>query len=122
LLRDVLVQITVNAKQGIPISTAVARWTEHIERRTDHSRRRREGIKGLTVPYLILSDIKRLNLPVEDADHSRRTSEMFFPEDALLDRLEIKLATPKSPARPDYSRVGKSASAKRRKRGPADSG
>jgi hypothetical protein len=121
LPRDVLVQITANAKQGIPISTAVARWTEHIERRTDHGRRRREGIKGPTVPYLILSDIKRLNLPVEDADHGRRTSEMFFPEEAPLDRLKIKLATPKSPARPDYSRVGKSASAKKRKRGPADS-
>jgi hypothetical protein len=67
------------------------------------------------VPYLILSDIKRLNLPVEDADYSRRTSEMFFPKEALLDQLEIKLATPKSPARPDYSRVGKSASAKKRK-------
>jgi hypothetical protein len=74
------------------------------------------------VPYLILSDIKRLNLPVEDADHGRRTSEMFFPEDALLDRLEIKLATPKSPTRPDYSKVNKSALAKKRKRGPADSG
>jgi hypothetical protein len=117
----VLVQITANAKQGIPISTAVARWTEYIERRTDHGRRCREGIKGPTVPYLILSDIKRLNLLVEDADHSRRTSEMFFPEDALLDRLEIKLATPKSPARPDYSKVNKSASAKKCKRGPADS-
>ena len=117
-----LVQITANAKQGISISTAVARWTEHIERRTDHGRRRREGIKGPTVPYLILSDIKRLNLPVEDADHGRRTSEMFFPEDAPLDRLEIKLATPKSPARPDKTKASKSASAKRRKRGPADSG
>jgi hypothetical protein len=121
LLRDVLVQITANAKQGIPISTAVTRWTEHIERRTDYSRRRREGIKGPTVPYLMLSDIKRLNLPVEDSDYGRRTSEMFFPEDALLDRLEIKLATPKSSTRLDYSKVGKSALAKKRKRGPADS-
>jgi len=73
------------------------------------------------VPYLILSNIKRLNLLIKDADHSRHTSEMFFPKEALLDRLEIKLATPKSPARPDYSRVGKSASAKKCKRGPADS-
>jgi hypothetical protein len=73
------------------------------------------------VPYLILSDIKRLNLLVEDADHSRCTSEMFFPEDVLLDRLEIKLATPKSPARLDYSKVNKLALAKKRKRGPADS-
>jgi hypothetical protein len=73
------------------------------------------------VPYLILSDIKRLNLLVEDADYSRCTSKMFFPEEVLLDRLEIKLATPKLPARPDYSRVGKSALAKKRKRGPIDS-
>lgn len=120
--RDVLVQITANAKQGIPIDTAIARWTEHIARRTDHGRRRREGIKGPTVPHLILSDIKRLNLPVEDADHGRRTSEMFFPEDAPLDRLEIKLATMKSSARPDYSRAGQTASARKRKRGPAESG
>jgi hypothetical protein len=122
LPRDVLVQITANAKQGIPIATAIARWTEHIERRTDHGRRRREGINGPTAPHLILSDIKRLNLPVEDADHGRRTSDMFFPKDAPLDRLEIKLATSKSPTRPDYSKVSNSASAKKRKRGPADSG
>jgi hypothetical protein len=73
------------------------------------------------VPYLILSDIKCLNLLVEDTDYGRCTSEIFFPEDVLLDRLEIKLATPKSPARPDYSKVNKSASAKKRKRGLADS-
>jgi hypothetical protein len=46
---------------------------------------------------------------------------MFFPEDALLDRLEIKLATPKLPARPDYSKVNKSALAKKHKQGPVDS-
>jgi hypothetical protein len=121
--RDVLVQITANAKQGIPIATAITRWTEHIARRTDYGRRRREGIKGPTVPYLILSDIKRLNLPIEDADHGRRTSEIFFPEDAPLDRLEIKLATPKPSARPDYSKAGgQTISARKRKRGPAESG
>lgn len=85
LPRDVLVQITANAKQGIPIATAITRWTEHIARPTDHGRRRREGTKGPTVPHLILSDIKLLNLLVEDADHGRRTSDMFFPEDAPLD-------------------------------------
>jgi hypothetical protein len=73
------------------------------------------------VPYLILSDIKHLNLLVEDTDYSRRTSKMFFPKDILLDQLEIKLATPKSPARPDYSKVNKSVSAKKRKRGLVDS-
>jgi hypothetical protein len=73
------------------------------------------------VPYLILSDIKHLNLLVEDTDYSRRTSKMFFPEDTLLDQLEIKLATPKLPARPDYSKVNKSVSAKKRKRGLVDS-
>jgi hypothetical protein len=121
LPRDVLVQITANAKQGIPIATAITRWTEHISRRTDHGRRRREGIRGPTVPHLILSDIKRLNLPVEDADHSRRTSDVFFPGDAPLDRLEIKLGTPKSSARPDYSKAGQTASVKKRKRGPVES-
>jgi hypothetical protein len=121
LPRDVLVQITANAKQGIPIATAITRWTEHISRRTDHGRRRREGIRGPTVPHLILSDIKRLNLPVEDADHGRRTSDVFFPGDAPLDRLEIKLGTPKSSARPDYSKAGQTASVKKRKRGPVES-
>jgi hypothetical protein len=48
-------------------------------RRTDYNRCRREGIRGPTVPYLILSDIKRLNLPVEDADYSKHTSNVFFP-------------------------------------------
>jgi hypothetical protein len=58
------------------------------------------------VPRLILSDIKRLNLCVEDTDYSRRTSNVFFPKDVLLDRLEIKLGTPKLLARPDYSKIG----------------
>jgi hypothetical protein len=121
LPRDVLVQITANAKQGIPVATAITRWTEHIARRTDHGRRRREGIRGPTVPHLILSDIKRLNLPVEDADYGKRTSDVFFPKDAPLDRLEIKLGTPKSSARPDYSKAGQTASVKKRKRGPVES-
>ena len=73
------------------------------------------------MPYLILSDIKRLNLPVEDADHGKRTSDVFFPKDAPLDRLEIKLSTPKSSARPDYSKGGQTTSAKKRKRGPVES-
>jgi hypothetical protein len=73
------------------------------------------------VPYLILSDIKHLNLLVEDTNHSRRTSKIFFPKDVLLDQLEIKLATPKSPARLDYSKVNKSVSAKKHKRGLVDS-
>jgi hypothetical protein len=73
------------------------------------------------VPHLILSDIKRLNLPVEDTDHGRRTSDMFFPKDAPLDRLEIKLGTPMSSARPDYSKAGQTKLVKKRKRGSAES-
>jgi len=117
LPRDVLVQITANAKQGIPMTTAVARWTQHIARRTDHGTRRRERIRGPTVPHLILSDIKPLNIPVKDSDKGRRTSDMFFPEDAPTDRLEVKLAALTSPSRsrPDYS-AARPLSAKKRKR------
>jgi hypothetical protein len=43
---DVLAQITANANKGIPMTTAVARWTQHITRRTNHGTRRREGIKA----------------------------------------------------------------------------
>jgi hypothetical protein len=73
------------------------------------------------VPHLILSDIKRLNLPVEDADHSKRTSNVFFPKDALLDWLEIKLGTLRLSARPDYSKAGQTTLVKKRKRGPVES-
>jgi hypothetical protein len=113
----VLVQITANAKQGIPITTVVARWTQRIARRTDYGTRRREGIKGPTVPHLILSDIKSLNIPVKDSDRGRRTSDMFFPEDAPTDHLEVKLAALESPTklRPDYSTAA-SMSARKRKR------
>lgn len=115
--RDVLVQITANAKQGIPMATAIARWEGHIARRTDHGTRRRERIRGPTVPHLILSDIKPLNNPVKDSDKGRRTSDMFFPEDAPADRLEVKLASLKSPAKsgPDYSAAAP-VSARKRKR------
>jgi hypothetical protein len=117
LPRDVLVQITANAKQGIPIANAVARWVEHINRRTDHGTRRRERIRGPTVPHLILSDIKPLNTPIKDSDKGRRTSDMFFPEDAPADGLEVKLAVLKSPSksRPDYSAAAL-VSARKRKR------
>jgi hypothetical protein len=69
------------------------------------------------VPHLILSDIKSLNIPVKDSDRGRRTSDMFFPEDALTDHLEVKLAVLESPTklRPDYSAAA-SMSARKRKR------
>lgn len=93
------------------------RWTQHIVRRTDHGTRRRKRIIGPTVPHLILSDIRPLNTPVKDSDKGRRTSDMFFPEDAPMDRLEVKLAALTSPSRPkpDYS-AASSASARKRKR------
>jgi hypothetical protein len=120
LPRDVLVQITANAKQGIPMADAVARWVEHINRRTDHGTRRREHIRGPTVPHLILSDIKPLNTPIKDSDKGRRTSDMFFPEDAPADGLEVKLATLKSPSksRPDYSAAAPVSARKRKRDGP----
>ena len=117
LSREVLIQITANAKQGIPMTTAVERWTQHMDRRRDYGIRRREGIKGPTFSHLILSDIKPLNIPVKESDKGRRTSDMFFPEDAPTDRLEVKLAALKSPTkpRPDYSAAAP-MSAKKRKR------
>lgn len=120
LPRDVLVQITANAKQGIPMADAVGRWVEHISRRTDHGIRRRERIRGPTVRHLILSDIKPLNIPIKDSDKGRRTSDMFFPEDAPTDRLEVKLAALKSPAKsgPDHSAAAQPSARKRKRDGP----
>jgi hypothetical protein len=117
---DVLVQITANAKQGIPIANAVARWVEHINRLTDHGTRRRERIRGPTVPHLILSDIKPLNSPVKDSDKCRRTSDMFFSEDAPTDRLEVTLAALASPSRsrPEYSAAAPVSARKRKRDGP----
>lgn len=118
--RDVLVQITANAKQDIPMATAVARWEGHIARRTDHGTRRRERIRGPTVPHLILSDIKPLNNPVKDSDKGRRTSDMFFSEDAPTDRLEVKLAALNSPSksRPDYPAAAPVSARNRKRDGP----
>ena len=69
------------------------------------------------MPYLILSNIKPLNILVKDSDKGRRTSNMFFLEDALIDRLEVKLAAliSLSRSRPDYS-AASLVSAKKRKR------
>jgi hypothetical protein len=69
------------------------------------------------VPHLILSEIKPLNGPVKDSDRGRRTSDMFFPEDAPTDRLEVKLAALTSPSwsRQDYSAAAP-VSARKRKR------
>jgi hypothetical protein len=69
------------------------------------------------MPHLILSDIKSLNIPVKDSDRGRRTSDMFFPEDAPTDHLEVKLAALESltKLRPDYSTAAL-MSARKRKR------
>jgi len=119
LPRDMLVQMTANAKQNISLSDAVARWTDRITRRTDHGIRRAEGIRGPTVPHLILSDVKHLNRIIKDDDRGRRTSDMFFPEDAPTDGLEVKLAALQSTPlrRPDYLASGRRGTAKKRKRG-----
>jgi hypothetical protein len=71
------------------------------------------------VPHLALSDIKPLNVPVKDSDRCRRTSDMFFPEDAPMDRLEVKLAALKSPIkhRPDYSAATPVSIGKRKRDG-----
>jgi hypothetical protein len=55
--------------------------------------------------HLILSNIKSLNILVKDSDRGRRTSDMFFLEDALMDHLEVKLAALESltKLRLDYS-------------------
>jgi hypothetical protein len=96
---------TANAKQDIPMDSAIARWMQHIVRWTDHGTRRRERIRGPTVPHLILSDTKTLNSPVRYSDKGRRTSDMFFPEYAPTDRLEVKLAALKwqAKSRLDFS-------------------
>jgi hypothetical protein len=106
LPRDLLVQITGNARQGISIATAVEGWKRHIAKRTDMGARRREKIRGPMVPHVLVSDVKSLNIPVKDSDKGRRTGDVFFPEDAPTDHLEVKLAAPKPLAKP---RPGESA-------------
>jgi hypothetical protein len=67
--------------------------------------------------YLILSDIKSLNILVKDSDKGRYTSDMFFLEDALMDYREVKLAILESltKLRLDYSATTL-ISARKRKR------
>jgi hypothetical protein len=98
------------------MANAVTRWVEYINRRTDHGTCRRERIRGPTVLHLILSDIKPLNTPIKDSDKGRRTSNMFFPEDALADGLEVKLAALKSLSKsgPDYSAAALVSARKRK--------
>lgn len=72
------------------------------------------------MPYLILSDIKSLDNLIKDYDKGRCTNNMFFPEDAPTDQLEVKLAALKllSKSRPDYSAAALVSTRKRKRDGP----
>ena len=94
--KRLLTQIAANAKQGLSLETAVEGWADARYRRNDYSERRRLGIKSKTTPYVIPDDIATLNKIVKDEDRGRRTSDMFFPEEAKEDRLRVEIVAPTS--------------------------
>ena len=71
-------------------------WIKAAYRRNDYGERRRLGIKSKTTPYIIPDDVATLNRIVKDEDRGRRTSDMFFPEEAKEDRLRVEIVAPTS--------------------------
>ncbi|KAK0302339.1 hypothetical protein LTR01_008808, partial [Friedmanniomyces endolithicus] len=65
-----------------------------IEHRNNHGNRRRLGIRFKVTPYLLPANIATLNQTSSAGSGARRTSEMFFPEDATEDRPRVELMAP----------------------------
>lgn len=92
--KRMLMNMAANAKQGFLLQQAVEGWAEAIHRRNDYGERRRLGIRSKATPYLIPDDVATLNKIAKDEDRGRRTSDMFFPEDAKEDRLRVEIIAP----------------------------
>jgi len=80
--KRMLTQIAANAKQGMSTITAIAGWSWALQERNDYGARRRLGIKSKATPYLIPNDVASLNRGALEGRRGKRTSEMWFPEDA----------------------------------------
>ena len=94
--KRLLTQMAANAKQGLSLEAAREHWIKAAHRRNDYGERRRLGIKSKTTPYIIPDDVATLNRIVKDEDRGRRTSDMFFPEEAKEDRLRVEIVAPTS--------------------------
>lgn len=121
----VLTEMAANAKQGISCDMAVDRWRSAIHDRTDFGRRRELRIKTPVTPYLVLSDVASLNQVTEDKDKGRRTTDVFFPDEAGDERLKLEVV-PNAPAaapttvptpiaKPDYSAGNRPRPSRKRK-------
>ncbi|KAK3045661.1 hypothetical protein LTR09_012782 [Extremus antarcticus] len=121
----VLTEMAANAKQGISGDMAVDRWRSAIHDRTDFGRRRELQIKTPITPYLVLSDVASLNQVTEDKDKGRRTTDVFFPDEAGDERLKLEVV-PNAPAaapttvptpiaKPDYSAGNRPRPSRKRK-------
>ncbi|KAK5109482.1 hypothetical protein LTR85_002685 [Meristemomyces frigidus] len=89
-----LTEMATNAKQGIDCERARECWRTAVHNRTDYGVRRELGLKGPLTPHLLPSDVAALNWVVNDTDHGRRTSDIFFPEGAKEDQLRVELVAP----------------------------
>lgn len=94
--KRLLTEMAANAKQGYLLEDAIEAWAEAICRRNDYGERRRLGIKSKTTRYIIPEDVASLNRIANDEDRGRRTSDMFFPDEAKEDRLKVEIIAPTS--------------------------
>jgi hypothetical protein len=120
--KRLLTEMAANAKQGHSLQAAIEAWAKARDRRTNYAERRKYGIKSKTTPHIIPEDVATLNRIVRDEDRGRRTSDMFFPEEAKEDRLTVAVVAPTSAGKtaatwPSYAK-GRDAApgSKKRKR------
>ena len=120
--KRLLMNLAANAKQGFLLEHAVEGWAEAVYRRNDFGERRRLGIRSKATPYLIPDDVATLNKIAKDEDRGRRTSDIFFPEDAKEDQLKVEIIAPPSTSKiatpPNYAEGSrpKATTAARKKR------
>lgn len=122
-----LIQMAATAKQGISLRDAVESWRAARHDRTDYARRRDLKIQGPTTPALIPRDVAPPSRVTDTRARGRRTTEVFFPDDAKEDELRVELVVPAT-SKPaplslplNYHEAGRATtSGRKRKRGEGE--
>jgi hypothetical protein len=97
--------IAANAKR-LPLEEACRGWAESIGRRRDERIRKEMRMRSPRSPFIIPEDVRSLNKITDPAQLGRRTTEVFYPDEAAEDQLRVELLPPS--AKRDYSGFGPS--------------
>jgi hypothetical protein len=125
--KQLLAQVTLNARHGYSLEKAIDHWTQSIQRRTDKSARREHRISLPRSRHIILDDVRSLNKrdPNEDSSSTSDTWHITLPDSPKDNWLRVELVTAFKGTLPpqkksDFSATRPSRPSKKRKRNTSE--